>query len=279
MKKVLTKTLFTGLACLTISGYSLDSHQEDTSSNSQENVNVNSRPLSQEKQQQMQSSRMSESEEASDEAYEYRVELSTLIIPIKDKDFVTLASSQPNQMGSVVNLSLYHWIESFPQDNIIKTEDGAEWIFDKNDNYILRTWRPSDTIVVSPKGRWLWGSNYSYVMVNKDLGSSIDVNLFLGPVAFGNFSTWIVGIDQNNGHIYLLNGMGERTVWEISNVDLYLFKDWEVNDTLIVGQNDSWFWWFSSYNHILINVNMNHFVRARQISGSSVYRNAIGMRG
>ena len=132
--------------------------------------------------------------------------------------------------------------------------------------------RPGDTIVISPKARWFWGSNYSYVMTNKELGTAIDGNLLLGPVAFGVYSTWIVGIDYNLGQVYLLNGQGERTVWEISNVDLYLFKDWEVNDTLIMGLNDSWFCWLSSYNHIVVNVNMNHTVRARQISSTPNYR-------
>ncbi len=203
-------------------------------------------------------------------------ELASLIIPIKGMEYASLVSNELNHTCVNGSTALYHQIDHFPQDNVVQTEDGAEWIFESSNNYILRTWRPGDVVVITPKGKWLWGSNYSYVMTNKQLGSSVDVNLFLGPIAFGSLSTWVVGIDMVNKQIYVLNGDGERSVWEISNVDEYLFKEWEVNDTLIVGENDSWLWWFSSYNNILINVNMNHHVRAKQISSSTNYHKATG---
>lgn len=273
MKKALAKTLFTSLALIAIAGHSEQASHEDSFSHSENHVIVDSRPLSTALRQEMESKRNNESENSIFESEQQSTELSTLIIRIGDKDLATLASNHMNSTATIASPSLYHWIDLFPQENIVKTEDGAEWIFDQNDSYIIRTWRPDDVVVIAPKGKWIWGSNYSYVMTNKDLGASVDVNLFLGPVAHGSLSTWIVGIDQNNGQVYVLNGQQERSVWEISNVDLYLFKNWEVNDTLIVGVNDSWMWWFSSYNHILINVNMNHYVRARQVSSSPVYRN------
>ena len=280
MKKALVRTLFTCFALVAIASNAEEDVQNEDVQNTEKNVVVDSRPLSPEKKKIMEKNRKAESEVADAVSEEEdSVEVSSLIIPIKDKEYIALASNQMNHTAISISPSLFHWIDNFPQDNIIKTEDGAEWIFDNSNNYLLRTWHLGDTIVITPKGRWIWGSNYSYVMTNKDLGTSIDVNLFLGPVAFGNYSTWIVGIDKNLGQIYLLNGQGERTVWEVSNVDLYLFQDWEVNDTLIVGQNDSWLWWFSSYNHIILNVNMNHNVRARQMSSNPNYISAIGMRG
>jgi len=191
-------------------------------------------------------------------------------------EYASLVSNELNHTCVNDSTALFHQVDHFPQDNIVQTEDGAEWIFESSNNYIMRTWRPGDVVVITPKGKWLWGSNYSYVMTNKQLGSSVDVNLFLGPIAFGSLSTWVVGIDLMNNHIYVLNGDGERSVWEISNVDEYLFREWEVNDTLIVGENDSWLWWFSTYNNILINVNMNHHVRAKQISSTPNYHKAIG---
>ncbi len=272
MKRTLARMLFTSFVMLAIAGNAEEVLQDEVTSNLEENVVVDSRPLSTQKKELLEKQRQTESEQSEELSKEDALELSSLIIPIKEKEFIALASHHMNHTATTISPSLYHWIDFFPQDNIVKTEDGAEWIYDNSDSYIQRTWRPGDTIVISPKGRWLWGSNYSYVMTNKDLGTAIDVNLFLGPIAFGNYSTWIVGIDYNLGQIYLLNGQGERTVWEISNVDLYLFKDWEVNDTLIMGLNDSWFWWLSSYNHIVVNVNMNHTVRARQISSTPNYR-------
>ena len=270
MKKPFAKALFLSFALFAVTAHSNEETERTLPFERGENIVVNSRPLSPQKKMLMEKNRQEELERTA-ELEEEDFELTSLMIPIKDKDFITLASQSIPQTPTIASSSLYHWIDYFPQDNIVKTEDGAEWVFDKNDNYIMHTWRSGDAIVISPKGRWLWGSNYAYIMTNKTLGTSVDVNLFLGPIAFGSYSTWIIGIDQNNGQVYLLNGQGERTIWEISNVDLYLFKDWEVNDTLIIGQNDSWLWWFSSYNHILVNVNMNHFVRARQISSTPHY--------
>lgn len=221
---------------------------------------------------------------------EKEIKLCSLLIPIKEKDSSTLeavcrcispriggllASNVTHYPEATVSSSFSHSIENFPQDNIIKIEDGSEWIFDKNNSHVIHNWNLHDTVDISPKGSWLWGSNYSYVMTNKNRGTFVDVNLYLKPIPYGSHSAWIVGIDQNNGQVYLLNGEGKHTVWEIPNVDLYLFKDWEINDTLIVGQNDSLVWWFSSYNHILINVDMHHFVRARQVFSNPYHRNDI----
>ncbi|MDN3506382.1 MAG: hypothetical protein P0S96_04035 [Simkaniaceae bacterium] len=272
MKKALAKTLFTSFAMLAVAGNAEETLQDEASV-IEEHVIVDSRPLPQEKKDQLEQQRIAESQQAEELSSQEELELSSLRIPILPQNCIALASSTGGHTAANLSPSMYHWIDFFPQDNIVKTQDGSEWIFDSSDSSVTRTWRSGDTIVITPKGRWFWGSNYSYVMTNKDLGDSLDVNLFLGPIAFGSYSTWIVGVDPNLGQIYMLNGAGERSVWEISNVDLYLFKEWEINDTLLVGQNDSWLWWFSSYNHILVNVNMNHHVRARQISSNSNYRN------
>ena len=162
---------------------------------------------------------------------------------------------------------LYHWVESCPQENIVKLEDGSEWMFDFGDIAMMRSWRPGDTMVISPvEPGWFTSSNYSYMLTNRDLGQTIYVNPVQGPVLFGSYSNWIGGLDPHRGHAYIHNGQGERTIWEIHSWDAYLFDDWAVNDHVIFAQNNSWSWWFSSYDHIIINVPMNHYVRARQYS-------------
>ncbi|MCX6989461.1 MAG: hypothetical protein NTX49_00090, partial [Chlamydiae bacterium] len=76
-------------------------------------------------------------------------------------------------------------------------------------------------------------------------------------IAFGSYTHWIIGMDYTSGHVYLENG----STWTISTNDLFIFNDWAINDTIILGSNDSW---FSSYDSLLINVNMNNYVRARK---------------
>lgn len=163
--------------------------------------------------------------------------------------------------------NLYHWIDSFPQYNILKLEDGSEWDFDPaSDGFIIRSWRAGDALVISPYISWFWESNYKYIITNKDLGSSIYVNPLIGPIEYGINSTWVCKLDHKNGKLYLTNGQGEKTIWDVASSDFDLFSHWELNDHVILGEDSSWLSTFSSFDHIIFNVNMNHHVRARLAS-------------
>ncbi len=205
--------------------------------------------------------------------------LAGLWIPIKHQNFTMLSSDFMRGTASSYTPAIFHWIEGFPQHNLLKLEDGSEWIFDDADAFVIRSWEPGDTIVLSPKGGMFWGSNFGYILANKSLGSSVSANPYLGPVKFGPNSTWVAGINRTLGQVYLLNGKGDRTVWEVSPSDMYLFKDWAVNDAVIIGENDSWLWWLSSYNSIVFNVNMNHYVRSRQVSSTPHFNDAVSLGG
>ena len=112
-----------------------------------------------------------------------------------------------------------------------------------------------DPIAITPNHSFL--SEYNYYVVNKATGSYVAADLILGPIAFGSYTHWIIGMDYTSGHVYLENG----STWTISSNDLFIFNDWAINDTIILGSNDSW---FSCYDNLLINVNMNNYVRARK---------------
>lgn len=302
MKKALATTLFAVCSVVTVAGYAneadFDVDFQPPTEIAEGNVIVNSRPLSSENRELMESQRRAEMQESGEliedgsvelaqtsipikwKNEDHSVDLAITIVPIKYKDLVALTADEFHATAANYSPYIYHWIDSFPQGNIIKVEDGSEWIFNKDQAHIVRDWRSGDAVVVMPKGGSLWGTNYAYTVTNKDLGTSVDVNIFLGPIAFGAYSTWLIGIDMNLGQIYLLNGQGERTVWEVAFEDLFLIREhWATNDTLFIGENGSWLWWFSSYNSIIVNVNMNHYVRVRQVSSLPNYRNAIGLRG
>ncbi len=318
MKKALARTVFTAFTAFAIAGHAenaLDLHGDATIQNAQGNVMVNSRPLSQQYKERMDDQRRAEKEQAENLSEDESVELSqtivpikwkntdastelatkipikwkeadhasdlaVTIVPIKYKELTALTSDEFHATAANFSPYIYHWLESFPQGNIIKIEDGSEWIFNKDHAHIVRDWRHGDAVVVMPKGGSIWGTNYAYTITNKDLGTSVDVNIFLGPIAFGPYTTWLIGMNPNAGEIYLMNGQGERTVWEVAPSDLYLIKEnWVTNDTLFIGENTSWLWWFSSYNAIIVNVNMNHYVRVRQVSSTPNYKNAVGLRG
>jgi hypothetical protein len=150
-----------------------------------------------------------------------------------------------------------HWLASIADNNhTIELEDGSHWEVSLSDSYILRNWRREDSLVITPNYNFL--SSYDYYITNKNnYNSFVKANLYVGPLAFGPFSHWIVEIDYFGGHIYLENQM----VWCVNPQDSYLLKEWAVNDHVIFGLYESW---FSPFDHILINVNMDNHVRARQ---------------
>jgi hypothetical protein len=119
----------------------------------------------------------------------------------------------------------------------------------------LASWRAGDVVTIVPNNRWF--SDYKYCLLNRNTYTSTSADLILGPIAFGAATHWVVGMDLERKKVYLENG----TTWKVAASDVVLFKEWQINDTVILGTNDSW---FSSYDNILINVNMNHHIKACQ---------------
>lgn len=192
-------------------------------------------------------------------------------IPIKAQRFALLTSDQMIQ-ATAANYSphLYHYADGIPYQNVIRLEDGSEWTYSGADADLVRSWRKGDhgdALVLSPKITWIWGSDFSYTLTNRTQNTSIDVNPFKGPVSFGHSSTWVVGLDYYNGRAYIMHnqphGEAIKSTWAISSSDNYLFKDWQINDHVIIAENNNWVWWLSPFNYVIINVNMNHYVRAR----------------
>jgi hypothetical protein len=150
--------------------------------------------------------------------------------------------------------SSFHWFACCNEDgSIIEIEDGSRWKLAPG--YRISNWRAGDSIVITLNRSWF--SDLSYYIVNKNTGAYIPAELILGPIAYGPLSHWVVGLDYTQGKVFLEDG----TTWKISSTDTPLFNDWQVNDTVIIGQNDSW---FSAFETILINVNMNSYIRAQK---------------
>lgn len=174
--------------------------------------------------------------------------------------------------------AMYHWVKELAEDDTILLEDGSEWEFDVKDLKIVNLWDEGAPIVISPKNRWLWGSNYDYVMTNRNTKESIDVNLFGGPIANGEYCPWVSAIDHNNGHIHLKNSDNLYTVWEVAPSDLFVIKEWLSGERVILGENTSWLWLLSDHNHIMINVEKDHYIRVRPIETQHYVRETSAMR-
>ncbi len=157
---------------------------------------------------------------------------------------------------SVYYSSTVHWLTGVSAfGDSVECEDGSVWKINTYDSYKALSWRANDPLLITQNTRWF--SSYNYRIINRATGASIEANLYLGPIQYGEFTRYIAFIDWVMGDIVLT----DNTRWQISSYDTSLFRDWEVNDAVIVGYNSGW---DSSCDSILINVNMNNFVRAKE---------------
>lgn len=149
-----------------------------------------------------------------------------------------------------------HWmIAASAFGDTLELEDGSVWKVNSYDGYKALNWRANDPLMVTQNTRWF--SNYNYRIINRNTGSSIETNLFLGPIKGGQHTRYINAIDFIQGALNLT----DNTRWEVSASDQNIFREWLVNDPIIIGYNSGW---DSSKESILINVSMNNFARFRQ---------------
>ncbi|MEM1283559.1 MAG: hypothetical protein AAGG81_08405 [Chlamydiota bacterium] len=130
--------------------------------------------------------------------------------------------------------------------DMVTLEDGSVWKVRAKDKCKTFNWLAGDSIIILPNHSWF--STYYYVLHNQNTGEDVQVNLVLGPIYNGIYTHWVVAIDYYNQEVCLEDG----SIWKISGSDYSTMKKWLVNDTIIIGINDSW---FSSKPNILINVN------------------------
>jgi hypothetical protein len=154
-----------------------------------------------------------------------------------------------------------HTIKSTSEDSqSIEIEDGSHWEVDPSSASTVTGWRLGEAISITPNyNSWFSYDNpaYEYYITNKNTQTYVKAKLKMGPVQFGLNSNWIISIDAYSGRVVLQNNMQ----FHVDASERYLLKKWEVNDHIILGNYSSW---FSGNNRILINVEMNNHVRARQ---------------
>lgn len=154
----------------------------------------------------------------------------------------------------------HHWLAAVAiLDNdkyTLELEDGSVWKVNSYDGSKALHWRSNDPLIITQNTRWFSNSNYR--IINKSNGSSLEANPYLGPIKDGPYTRYIVSIDFDRREIQL----SDNTHWEISYLDTIAFRNhWALSDAVIIGSNSGW---DSSCEAILINVNVNHFVRAKQ---------------
>lgn len=148
--------------------------------------------------------------------------------------------------------AFYHPVALSPLCDQVTLNDGSMWGVHYSDHYKIMGWMQTDCVVISPNDAWF--STYKFLMTNKVTGDAVEVNMVQGPYYNGLASHWVVAVDYYNQQMMLEDG----TLWNISYSDYSVMKYWQVNDTVMIGINTSW---FSSYPNILINVKRLNYVR------------------
>lgn len=149
-----------------------------------------------------------------------------------------------------------HWMMKVSAlGDSLEIEDGSVWEINSSDGYKALHWKMRDPLIITQNRRWF--SSYDYKIQNKTTGSTVDVNLKLGPFENGQYTNYIAIMDRRKGELALTDSSN----WEICPRDRSLFRNWKENQAIIIGVNTSW---ESSYDILLINVNTNNYVRAKQ---------------
>lgn len=260
IKKLIFPSLVT-LLLLGVHGYAEETPPEQTEASSEEHVKVGTRELDPATRKAMQRSRAEQYGEPETEETDAKSIFKRASCKMQEAESpFMLASAQVTSIKPMLTTAPFptncHWLVNIGDNGrSIEFEDGSHWEISAFESHVLRTWRREDSLVVTPNSSWL--SSYDYYITNKSNNTFVKANLFVGPLAYGPYSHWVVNIDYFSGHVMLENQM----IWCVNPQDSSILHHWAVNDHVIFGLNDSW---FSPYDHILINVNMDNNIRVKQ---------------
>lgn len=201
-----------------------------------------------------------------DEATPERLPVGIREVPIKERMEIQQQRFERAQQASTKMMkgmsieytshtgAFHHPIFITPLGDTIELEDGSIWAVHPNDRFKTYNWLTSDAIKITPNHAWF--SSYTFRITNLNTSESVEVNLFMRPIYNGVYTHWIVAIDYIHNQLCLEDG----SVWDLSGFDYMVFKNWILNDTLIIGTNDTL---FSSRPNILINCDTNSYIEAR----------------
>ncbi len=178
-----------------------------------------------------------------------------------DKDRTQVGIASPNAAAfsadvfyTTHNGAYHNPISVTALGGVVQLEDGSVWSIADGDHYKTLNWYTNDLIVLTPNHDWF--TTELFRMTNQNTGVSVRCDMRMGPIYHGLYTHWIVGINYYTQEIRLEDG----SVWQVTGFDSSIFNNWLINDTIVIGVNDSYL--SSTKPNILINVNTLSFVRS-----------------
>lgn len=154
--------------------------------------------------------------------------------------------------------SHHHAINISPKGDTLELEDGSIWSTSHGDRHKSKDWLPEDILTLTPNHSWF--SSYDYRFNNQTTGSSIEVNITLGPLLANKNVHRIFAMDAAKGILTLTDG----SQWDMSWFDRAIVDEFQVHDFVILGTNDGW--WKSFNPNIIFNCATMKHARASRVN-------------
>lgn len=138
-------------------------------------------------------------------------------------------------------------------------EDSSIWSINSADAYIVNSWQVNNILVIAPNYEIF--SSYDYRIVNQNTYEIVRANLQRGPTYQLRTTLWLKRFDVYQEQLHIGEDREIESVWQICSLDSSTMKEWQRNDTVIVGINDGWY--ASSSPNILINTRTKNHIRAK----------------
>ena len=175
-------------------------------------------------------------------------------------------SHQNLQTGIVINLG-EHILCCKGRNGILEIEDGTQMMVHPDQvEIILNDWEYYDSLKIFPNNNILNGSDYC--VENLNTGDIVQVTFRNGPLLKSPYTMKIVYVDPNEGRISLCQEIEDGahlTHWEIDPNDLQHISDWEKGETVVLGNNTSW---FSNFDFIMVsyeNLKSTNYIKAKKL--------------
>lgn len=147
------------------------------------------------------------------------------------------------------------WLKSTsPTGSDIRLGDGSHWRIEPGYESEVLTWLPGDALILSPN--YMPFTSHNYWFKNLRTGTYAGIDIIMEPIDMGLHSHRVCGREPDGSVIFLQNRVG----FEIDRRDRWLVEEWDLNDHIVIGASNAW---FGSYEFILMNVNLCHYVRAK----------------
>ncbi len=151
-----------------------------------------------------------------------------------------------------------HFLTSVSSLNdCVEIEDGSIWKIRTSDQPKINHWRYYHVLIITQNSSWF--SSCQYKIINHSTGDTVEADLILGPFENEAHTHYITFIDYTRGELVLSN----NTVWQAASSDVSTFRQWKIQDAIIIGQNTAKL--SQSFPALLINVNTNNYTRANNL--------------